>query len=204
MSSPARVSAEGKRTASVPTGDRTNQRSPRTRDTDAQRRVPEPRTRSAAAERAYARRRRMVGGRHPGASYRAPFVVLVMGLLGLGLVTTLWLSTTSSADSIKLERIQAQNDKAAQRVEQLRHQVASESSAPVLSARAGQLGMVPAGDPARLVVLPDGSVIVIGTPKPAPAPPPPPVQPGGAPPGVGQGGGAPPAPVVGAGAPGGG
>ena len=60
--------------------------------------------RGRATGRAYARRedrlRKLVGGRAPRTAPtagRAKFVLLVMGLLAVGLIVTLWLSTAAAA-----------------------------------------------------------------------------------------------------------
>lgn len=148
------------------------------------------RNRSAAAERAYARRAQRAERaadsasvpngrpeRKPGSAGRATFVILVMALLVGGVVATLWFSTQATADAYKLEQAKKDTQGLSVRVAQLQRQVAEQDSAPVLGARAQQLGMVPAGDPAHLVVGPDGSVALIGTPTAAHAPtttPPPP------------------------------
>ncbi|HWC83736.1 MAG TPA: septum formation initiator [Pseudonocardiaceae bacterium] len=139
--------------------------------------------RSAAAERAYARRaqrteRTMVGPkpeRKPGSASRVTFVVLVMGLLIVGVVASLWFSTQATADAYSLEQAKAKTQALSQQVQLLQQQVAQADSAPSLAARARALGMVPAGDPAHLVVGTNGAVTVIGQPAAAtpttPAPP---------------------------------
>jgi len=118
-------------------------------------------------------------------------VVLVMVLLGMALVATLWLSTAAAADSYRLQEAQTQARDLSERAEALGQRVATLETAPELARRARDLGMVPTGEPARLVVLPDGTVAVIGEPVPAaapappappPAPPPPPVDAGAVPP----------------------
>ncbi|MGH3978929.1 MAG: septum formation initiator [Pseudonocardiaceae bacterium] len=164
MSAPARI-AEPARTA--PT---------RRRATASER------GRSAAVQRAYARRaqrtQRLLGGAPDAARAggRARFVVVVMALLGTALVTTLWLSTAAAADSYRLGDAQTQARDLSERTEQLSRRVATLETAPELARRARDLGMVPAGDPARLVVLPDGVVIVVGDPEPVVAPAPRPAE----------------------------
>ncbi|GEL17201.1 hypothetical protein [Pseudonocardia asaccharolytica] len=142
--------------------------------------------RPVAAQRAYARRddrvRRMLGGRQARTivpAGRAQFILLVMVLLGAGLVATLWLSTAAAADSYRLQDARAEARALTEQSERLRREVATMSAAPALAQRASELGLVPVQDPARLVVGPDGSVQVVGTPKAAvaPAPPPPPPPP---------------------------
>jgi type II secretory pathway pseudopilin PulG len=100
--------------------------------------------------------------------------VLVMALLVGGVVATLWFSTQATADAYRLEQAKKATSALSVRVAQLQQQVYEQDSAPALGDRARQLGMVPAGDPAHLVVGPDGSVALVGTPSVARTPPPPP------------------------------
>jgi hypothetical protein len=102
---------------------------------------------------------------------RAPFVLTVMVLLGIGLVATLWLSTAAAADSYRLRDARVAARELSERSEHLHREVAALQSPPALAQRAAEIGMVPAKDPARLVVAADGSVRVVGEPAPAVAPP---------------------------------
>jgi type II secretory pathway pseudopilin PulG len=111
--------------------------------------------------------------RGPRPAGRVSFVVLVISLLVAGVVATLWLSTQATADSYKLAQAQQDTGALSEQVQSMQQQVAQGNSPEALAARAKQLGMVPAGDPAHLVVGPDGSVTVVGTPSAATAPPPP-------------------------------
>ncbi|UVS80954.1 septum formation initiator [Actinokineospora sp. UTMC 2448] len=103
---------------------------------------------------------------------RASFVVVIMALLVVGVVATLWLSTQAIVDSYRLERAKTDADRLAEQVAVLQREVARLESAPELARRARELGMVPAGDAAWLVVSPDGKVSVVGEPTPVPTPPP--------------------------------
>lgn len=143
------------------------------------------RKRSGAAERAYARRaqrvsqlERMPEGQRQRLfrlpTSRASFVLLLMALLAGGVAATLWLSTQAITDSYRLERLRADNAALEERSEELRRQVARQESPSKLAERARELGMVPGGNPARLVVSPKGDVRVVGKPSEAKAPPPPP------------------------------
>ena len=146
---------------------------PRTRTTPipAQRVEPvvAPRRREkkdTSAAKAYARRderlRRLLEGLQPreGATAgRAPFVLLVMVLLAVGLVATLWLSTAATADSYVLQDARDNARALREQSERLHREVAAMDSAPELARRAGELGMVPVQDPARLVVAPDGAAV---------------------------------------------
>jgi hypothetical protein len=99
-----------------------------------------------------------------------------MGLLATGVAATLWLSTQAIADSYRLEEINQQNALLAERAEQLQRYVTDKESASSLAQAAAELGMVPGGDPARIVVGADGSIKVVGEPKKATAPAPPPAR----------------------------
>lgn len=143
------------------------------------------RTRSPAAERAYARRaqrsqnlRGTVLRHQPGVTPKAPFVVMVMVVLGVGLAAIMWLSTQAAADSYRLQEANAEATKLSRQVEQLRQEVAHAESPTKLAEAAAKLGMVLAGDPAKVRQLPDGSIEVFGEPSAvqAPAPPSPPAD----------------------------
>ena len=139
------------------------------------------RARSSAAARAYARRAhragRGLGGREhtDSAAGRATFAILIISLLAVGVATTLWLSTQAIADSYRLEQVKQEANDLAERAAVLQREVANLDSALALDTRAKERGMVPADEPARLVVQPDGTVVLVGTPKqakpPAPLPP---------------------------------
>ncbi|NKQ59427.1 hypothetical protein HFP15_42015, partial [Amycolatopsis sp. K13G38] len=148
--------------------------------------------RTAAAERAYARRAQradLVRGKEKEVEQpqprkftlrwprsRASFVLIVMTLLAAGVATTLLLSTQAIADSYRLEQLREENSSLAEQSEQLQQDVSNAEAASSLADHAKALGMVPSGEPAHLVQNPDGSVRVVGTPAKATAPatPPPP------------------------------
>ncbi|MFZ0120828.1 MAG: hypothetical protein WAL99_15590 [Pseudonocardiaceae bacterium] len=136
------------------------------------------RGRSPAVARAYARRAQRSAPRHgcpdSADAARTPFVLLVMALLAMALVATLWLSTAATADSYHLENARKAVRSLTERSEGLSRAVATLETAPELARRARELGMVPAGDPARLIVRPDGTVTLVGEPRRAVAPAPPP------------------------------
>ncbi|WP_430333027.1 hypothetical protein [Rhodococcus sp. ACT016] len=157
--------------------------------------------RSTAAQRAYERRRQRAtvsdgGGTASSASDRSslgtssrtivarvPFVATILGLLCMGLAATLLLTTRSAEDSYQLADARAHNQSLREQTAALQREVAAGNSAPVLAEKAAAQGLIPAKDPARLLLDTDGTVHVIGTPKPAegspvapldrtPAPPP--------------------------------
>ena len=139
---------------------------------------------SGAAKRAYARRRNRVGGGPvlpplPGRSVmsgRIPFVVAILVLLGCGLMCTLLLTTRSAEDSYQLSDARQINQQLSDEQAELQRQVAAADAAPELATRARELGMIPAKDPARLVVAPNGAVTVIGKETAQVGPPAPPLN----------------------------
>lgn len=144
---------------------------------------PSGRPRTAAAQRAYARRAQREGRKperdepaeSPGG--RARFVVLIIALLVVGIAATLWLSTQAISDSYRLEQARKEAADLSERADTLQREVTKLDSPSALAERAKELGMVFPGDPARLVVQPDGTITVVGDPKAAQAPAAPPTQP---------------------------
>ncbi|MFE1595253.1 hypothetical protein [Nocardia sp. NPDC058705] len=142
------------------------------------------RVKSGAAQRAYARKRtreQLLDGielpaRDSTMAGRIPFVTAIIGLLGCGLALTLLLTTRAAEDSYQLSDIRATNRQLADERAALQREVAAADSAPELASRARELGMIPAKDPARLVVGADGEVTVIGDPTPAQGAPVPPLN----------------------------
>ncbi|WP_378739350.1 hypothetical protein [Nocardia brasiliensis] len=144
------------------------------------------RVKSGAAQRAYARRRLRAETRsdtpdlplRPASvmAARIPFVAAIIALLGCGLALTLLLTTRAAEDSYQLGDIRATNKRLADERAALQREVEAADSAPELAARARELGMIPAKDPARLVIGPDGTVTVIGKPTPAQGAPVPPLN----------------------------
>lgn len=107
---------------------------------------------------------------------RVPFVVLVIGALGLGLGVTLWLSTDAAERSYQLGRARVVNQALQQQKEALERQVLEAQAAPALAESARSLGMIPSRDTAHLVQDPGGNWIVVGNPKPAQGVPPAPLN----------------------------
>lgn len=107
---------------------------------------------------------------------RVPFVVLIIGALGLGLGITLWLSTDAAQRSYQLGSARALNDALTQQKEALERDVLEAQSAPALADAARNLGMIPSRDTAHLVQDPAGNWVVVGKPKPAEGAPPPPLN----------------------------
>ena len=79
------------------------------------------------------------GGRR--AASRTPFILLVLGLLGSGLVCLLVINTTLAAASFRISNLQQGNVQASQRVEELQQQVAAKQSPVSIEQRALKLGL---------------------------------------------------------------
>jgi hypothetical protein len=107
---------------------------------------------------------------------RVPFVVLVIGALGVGLGVTLWLSTDAAERSYELGRARQVNQALLQQKEGLERDVLEAQAAPALAEAARNLGMIPSRDTAHLVQDASGNWMVVGTPKPAQGVPPPPLN----------------------------
>ncbi|MCZ0913699.1 hypothetical protein O0V02_14960 [Gordonia amicalis] len=162
-------------------------RSEEERDTRRSRRArieSERATRSRAAQRALDRRhKRMAAGTSApravrgglsmsGVSFRerlqhTPFVVPVIALLVLGLGLSLWLSTKSAQDSYKLGIERTENQSLIDQRDALKRSYESGNSAPELSREATRLGMIPADNPARMIVDDPRRPRIVGKPAPA-------------------------------------
>jgi hypothetical protein len=116
---------------------------------------------------------RLVAGAEPRPP-RTPFVVLMLGVLGGGLVGLLLLNSAAAADSFAQERLQQEAAALAVREQELGREVAAMEAPAALAVQARKLGLVPSGEPGFLVVDTDGSSRVLGTPTAATVPPPPP------------------------------
>ncbi len=116
-----------------------------------------------------ARTRRRVAPRF--GSGRAPFVLLVVALLVGTTLGLLILNTAIAVDSLKATQLRAANAERAQQVQSLEQRVVAGGTPEQIAAAAAAAGLVPAGPAAFLVIAPDGSSTLRGTPEPAAAPP---------------------------------
>ena len=114
---------------------------------------------------------------------RAPFVLLVVALLVGTTLGLLFLNTAIAVDSLKATQLRTGNAQRVEEVQRLEQQVVNGRTPAELAGKAVAAGMVPAGPPAYLVIEPDGSSEVRGTPEsasgPTPGEQPPPSQPAG-------------------------
>ncbi|MET9965685.1 septum formation initiator family protein [Streptomyces sp. NPDC006356] len=94
---------------------------------------------------------------------RAPFVLLVVLLLGGGLIGLLVLNSALSEGAFRLDDLQKETKSLTDEEQSLQRDIDAYSAPDALQRRALELGMVPGGDPAFLN--PDGTVR--GAPSPA-------------------------------------
>ncbi|MGW8061122.1 septum formation initiator family protein [Streptomyces ziwulingensis] len=100
-----------------------------------------------------------------GQAARAPFVLLVVVLLGGGLIGLLLLNSALSEGSFQLDDLKQETKELTDEEQALQRDIDAYSAPRALQRRARELGMVPGGDPAFLA--PDGTVK--GSPSPAPS-----------------------------------
>jgi len=98
---------------------------------------------------------------------RVPFAVLLVGLVVGGMSLLLVLNTASAANELTRQHYADADTSVAASVQQLRNEVASSAAPSNLAQAAAALGMVPAGNPAFLVVGAGGKVVVRGSAAPA-------------------------------------
>lgn len=146
--------------------------SPRDPSEDRREQKDKARRRTAGAERAYARRAQRSQNLRGGtaspqqkAVSKAPFVVLVMLVLGAGVAGIMYFSTQAAADTYRLQEARAEAEKLTLQMEQLRREVALLESPTDLARRAGEMGLVEPSNPARLRQNPDGSIEEFGKPS---------------------------------------
>jgi len=106
---------------------------------------------------------------------RAPFVLLIAGLLTLGLVTLLLLNTALAEGSFTLSKLQREQVALTDRAQALEQGLARAKAPQRLAERARALGMVPTENPVFLNT-PDGRILGepkagVSAPKPAAAKP---------------------------------
>jgi hypothetical protein len=100
---------------------------------------------------------------------RAPFVLLVVALLVGTTLGLLVLNTAIAVDSLKATQLRSANADRAEELQRLQQLVVSGSTPDAVARAAAAAGMVPAGVAGHLVIAPDGSAVLRGTPEPAPA-----------------------------------
>ncbi|HEY0359182.1 MAG TPA: hypothetical protein VGD11_11415 [Mycobacteriales bacterium] len=101
---------------------------------------------------------------------RAPFVLLVLGLVVAGLVALLMLNTLVNENSFRIHALTTKQEQLDLREQQLQRQVDKLETPGSMEAAARRLGLVPAGTPA-FIELPSGRVLGVPTPAKATAKP---------------------------------
>jgi hypothetical protein len=114
-----------------------------------------------------ARRAAPSAPKHAPGARRAPFVLLLLGLVVGALCALLALNTASAANEVRRHDLAARNQSVAAQVVQLQNDQQASAAPGNLAAAAAALGMVPAGNPAFLEIDADGRVHVLGSPGPA-------------------------------------
>jgi hypothetical protein len=94
---------------------------------------------------------------------RAPFLVLVIGLVIAGVLGVLVLNTKINENSFVLDNLRTQQQDLNLQEQQLSQQLELAQSPGSLRAAAKRLGLVPAGTPAY-IILPDGKIVDVPTP----------------------------------------
>ncbi|MET7300084.1 hypothetical protein [Embleya sp. NPDC005575] len=102
-------------------------------------------------------------------STRTPFVVLVVGLLGGGLLSLLLLNTALNQGSFELGRLQKRQEQLTDDREALQRDLDAKAAPGELARRAQELGLVPGGSP---VFIDPATGRVLGVPKAATSKPP--------------------------------
>ena len=90
-------------------------------------------------------------------THRAPFVLLLCGLLGGALVSALVISTTLAAGAFQITNLQNSTTTQAKQLQSLQEEVAQAQSAQQIATRAAKLGMVGVGQ-LRVVDLKTGKI----------------------------------------------
>ncbi len=132
---------------------------------------------SRSAQRALDRRRRRQARMTPArvstagrpvrsALLRVPFVVALIMVLGSGVGGVLYLNTKTDASGVRTEQAHQESAQLRLQIEALGRSIADLGATPRIAQEARNLGLVPAGDAAILMVDKSGKARVVGTPKP--------------------------------------
>jgi hypothetical protein len=122
-----------------------------------------PRNSSAAATSTKTRPALWVLPRPAQGRPLAPFVVLMLGLLVLGLVSLLLLNTWSSQDAFRLHTLTNSQSSLDDQEQALIQQTRSATDPLTLAARAQAAGLVPAGPPVFVKEVKPGHYVIVGT-----------------------------------------
>lgn len=109
-------------------------------------------------------RRATVTAPLPVALPRAPFLIVVVSIVVVGVLGVLVLNTRINENAFRLDSLHQQQSTLDHQEQTLARELAERESPGELRAAAARLGLVPAGAPA-FISLPDGRVV--GVPQPA-------------------------------------
>jgi hypothetical protein len=107
--------------------------------------------------------RRTPPAKHAPRAKRAPFVLLILGLVVGGMCLLLALNTASAANEVARHDLAANDQSAAAQLVQLENEVQASAAPANVAAAAAALGMVPAGNPGFLEIGKSGRVRVLGS-----------------------------------------
>lgn len=110
---------------------------------------------------------RAAGARPQARSPRAPFILLLVGLLGGALVSLLVISTTLAQGAFRVTSLQEQNANLAREQQTLTNEVAQAGNPAVIAQKAEQLGM--RANPHLGFIDPKTGKIIVGKPSRAEA-----------------------------------
>jgi hypothetical protein len=106
---------------------------------------------------------RRPAAKHAPRAKRAPFALLILGLVVGGMCLLLALNTASAANEVARHDLAANDQSAAAQLVQLENDVQASAAPANLAAAAAALGMVPAGNPGFLEIGKSGRVRVLGS-----------------------------------------
>ena len=99
---------------------------------------------------------------------RAPFVAVIIALLGAGIAAVLWLNTMTDEAGLQTSTARSNTTDLRLSVEALERDVAMLDSTRHIAEAAAELGLVPAGDAAMLIVDAAGNATLVGEPSAVP------------------------------------
>lgn len=97
---------------------------------------------------------------------RAPFVIALIAVLAFGVGGVLYLNAKTDEAGIRTENARSASRQMRLQIEELNRSVAELSATPRLAEAARQMGLVPVGDAAMMLIGVDGTVTIEGDPRP--------------------------------------
>ncbi len=100
---------------------------------------------------------------------RVPFVIALIVVLAVGVGGVLYLNTKIDESGMRTEQAKAASAQLRLEIEALHRSIADLTATPRIAERAEELGLVPVGDAAMLVIKGNGSAKLLGKPAPVDA-----------------------------------